>query len=101
MDKFSLRNIPKNKWTMVAFTKDGGMGAYWLNGQLVSSSIASKLNEYAGIDLAIGGDWRDRINTKNGRYFNGEIGQVAIYNRALTAQEMMQNYEKTKSNYSS
>ena len=32
-------------------------------------------------------------------YFTGNIPQVSIYNRALTAQEVLQNYNATKTRY--
>ena len=56
-------------------------------------------SDYTNTDLAIGGDWRDRITVKNGKYFNGDIGQVAIYNRVLSNSEMRNNYNSTISNY--
>ena len=34
-----------------------------------------------------------------GRYFKGNISQVSIYNRALTAQEIQQNFNATRSRY--
>jgi len=41
------------------------------------------------------GYWQDTP----GRYLNGNIAQVSIYNRALTPQEIQQNYNATKSRY--
>ncbi len=35
----------------------------------------------------------------NGQYWNGNIGQVQLYNRALTAKEIKQNYNATKKRY--
>ena len=32
-------------------------------------------------------------------YFNGQINDVTIYNRALTPEEVLQNYNVTKSKY--
>jgi hypothetical protein len=34
------------------------------------------------------------------RYFNGNIGQASIYNRVLSATEILQNYNATKKKYS-
>ena len=38
-------------------------------------------------------------NGHNNKYFNGKIGDVLVYNRALTADEILQNYNNTKSRY--
>ena len=35
----------------------------------------------------------------NGQYWNGHISQAQLYNRALTAQEILQNYNATKMRY--
>ncbi len=35
----------------------------------------------------------------SGRYFSGNISQVSIYKRALSAQEIKQNYNATKKRY--
>lgn len=38
-------------------------------------------------------------NTPNGEYWNGNIPQVQIYNRALSTAEVLQNYNATKGRY--
>jgi hypothetical protein len=45
------------------------------------------------VNLRIG---RDEANEY---FFNGNIAQVSIYNRALSAQEVLQNYNATKGRY--
>ena len=35
----------------------------------------------------------------SGNFFNGNISKVSVYNRALTSQEVLQNYNATKSRY--
>ena len=70
--------LPVNTWSHLAVTYDGSLLRYYVNGALVSSrahqgEIASSSNP-----LEIGGD---RIL---GRYFEGKIDEVRVYNVALT-----------------
>ena len=50
---------------------------------------------YAGLIVRYIG----RGNSTYGRYFYGKYPQVSIYNRALTAQEIQQNYNATKGRF--
>ena len=38
-------------------------------------------------------------NAVNAQYFNGRIAQTLVYNRTLTATEVSQNYEATKTRF--
>jgi hypothetical protein len=51
---------------------------------------------YAGLIVRYIG----RGNAANGRYFYGKYPQVSIYNRALTASEIQQNFIATRSRFS-
>jgi hypothetical protein len=55
-----------------------------------NSSWSNWPSTFANIGLGIG---------YSGRYFSGNIGQVQLYNRALTAKEIKQNYNATKKRY--
>ena len=44
-------------------------------------------------------NYRIGLNTSNGEPLNGKIYSLTIYNRALTAQEILQNYNATKTRY--
>jgi len=55
-----------------------------------NSSWSNWPSTFANIGLGIG---------YSGRYFSGNISQVSIYNRALSAQEVKQNYNATKKRY--
>ena len=66
----------------------GGIG-----GTLVNGVGFSSVNN--GSFTFDGGD--DYINS--GNYFTGRISNVQVYNRALTSQEIVQNYNATKKRY--
>jgi hypothetical protein len=44
-------------------------------------------------------NFRMGTNTSNGEVYNGNIAQVSIYNRALTAAEISQNFNATRSRF--
>jgi len=92
--------IRVNQWTYGVITIDTTLGTnpikIYENGGLYwqgnSSGGASNLN-MGNFYCAIG----KKVN--NSEYFIGNISQVSIYNRALTPQEIQQNFEATRSRY--
>jgi len=75
-----------------AMTFIGGNIYAYLNGAFLGSASAggSTLTTDTG-DMYIG--WDDGIS---GRYFNGSVSSVYTYNRALSASEILQNYNAIK-----
>ncbi len=63
----------------------------YINGVL-SNSINSNVN--ISVSTVNIGRWQN-----GGRYFNGDIASAQIYNRALTAAEVLQNYNATKGRF--
>ena len=84
----SIRAIPIDTWTHVAFSYDGNYLKLYLNGVLdaVSKEVSGTINP-AGTNLAIGN------NLSKTRGFKGIIDEVRIYNRALNAAEIKRLYE--------
>ncbi len=72
-------------WNHIVLTWNNGVMAGYLNGELCGS--ASFLGDYAGSQLKIGS-----FRTGSGSHFNGIIDEVRIYDRALTAAEVSENY---------
>jgi len=71
------------------FTYGSGVGSFYKNGTfLISKNMTTPL---AWSGFSIGG-----ANTNT---INGNIGPVQIYNRALSAQEVLQNYNAQKSRF--
>jgi hypothetical protein len=80
-------------WVMTTLTVSPTDVKWYLNGILQHSKVyghssTTISNLYIGSDAGIAG-----------RFYNGRIAQVQIYNRALTAQEILQNYNATKGRY--
>jgi hypothetical protein len=89
-----------NAWNYIGgtITNGGGNITLYLSGIAVTSYQGGPMNTntitYNTQDMAIG----RRISTQP-EYFIGRIAQVQIYNRALTEQEVLQNYNATKRRY--
>ncbi len=83
---YSPKPISLNEWTHVVGTYDGAKLCLYLNGKLVNAfAVTGTINNNHG-SLYIGGD------TANAN-FKGLIDEVCIYERALTAGEVLNQYE--------
>jgi hypothetical protein len=80
-----------NTWYHIVAAFDGTNIFGYLNGNLQISgpSTANTVNSRFYIGR----------QTNDSQYWNGSIGQVQLYNRALTAKEIKQNYNATKKRY--
>jgi prepilin-type N-terminal cleavage/methylation domain-containing protein len=82
-------------WNMYAYSWDGTKISAYLNGNLISSGVKNgSLNTVDTGVLEIG---RDDGNI--GRVMNGNIAQVSIYNRALTPEEIQQNFNASRGRF--
>jgi len=90
---FSASNI--TVFNQYAMTFVGGTIYAYFNGVLsaTNSSAGSTMSSDAG-DMYVG--WDDGIG---GRYLNGSVGLVMAYNRALSGDEILRNYNSTKTRY--
>ena len=84
---------PNNVWSHCTVTGDSsGLKAY-VNGQLVASnSTAFSPTSPATGNLFIG-------MVGGSEYFNGRIDNASVYNRALTAAEVQQNFNALRGRY--
>lgn len=85
-------NIITNQWTHVVFTRSGNNLICYKNGSFFASE--SRANNFSGTRNARIGGGVDQINT-----FQGSISSMRIYNRALSAQEILQNFNATRYRY--
>lgn len=85
-------DINVNQWAHISFTRDGNTLICYLNGLQISS--ASKSNNYSGSRASRIGGGVAGISS-----LAGNLPSLKIYNRTLTASEVLQNYNATKSRY--
>ena len=92
--------ITNSIWNNIVYTKNGTSVIGYLNGvQSVSYTASnSNINYQSNKNFQIG-----NIVQNYNRFFNGSISTVQIYNKALSAAEVLQNYNqyKTRFNFNS
>jgi prepilin-type N-terminal cleavage/methylation domain-containing protein len=74
-----------NVWYHIVYTYDGSYGKIYANGELKSTS-----GLYTGGMPAVNGDFY--IGGYSSRYFNGMVDTVRVYNTALVASDIRENY---------
>jgi hypothetical protein len=93
-----------NQWTNIVGTweKQGDGGAIisqYTNGTLVGSSSTSTAGSVSNSSLSLTlGSGRSTATTPN-LFHDGKIGIVKLYNRALTASEIQQNFNALRGRY--
>jgi hypothetical protein len=99
----STGTITTNTWYHTIFTYDGNLNettaTAYLNGVQTGTANPNQGGTYGWV-----GEFKNLVLGKgfglaSGRFFDGEIGEVRLYNRALTAAAVFQNYNATKSKY--
>jgi hypothetical protein len=94
----STQSLIINQWYQVGFTRLGTtsnwIATIYING--VSDSFTSTVinPNAANVGTSIG-----RVGDFNGQYFSGNVANAMIYNRALSATEILQNYNATKTRF--
>jgi hypothetical protein len=93
----SLTNIQFNQWNHVVATSDGlGNGKVYINGELrqTNSSFNTAITTTT-VPIQIGA----YVGGAVGGWFNGKIPTVKLYSRALSADEVLQNYQATQDKF--
>jgi len=87
--------IPLNIYNHCLFTYSNSTFCMYLNGvQIYTTTSPTNTIYYSGGYIAIGRD-----ADFSGAYFNGNVSNAQIYNRALSAAEVLQNYTALKSRF--
>jgi hypothetical protein len=85
-------SVSVNSWSHIVGTYDGTTLSLYRNGSLVGTPATSTGNiTNTSKSLTIG--------VRGGQYFGGRISNSKIYNRALTAQEIQQNFNATRGRF--
>jgi hypothetical protein len=93
-------SLSLNTWTNVTLTYDGSNIKIYINGTLANSTAKSGLmtNIYS-LPFVIGGQSVNLVGTTKYDFYNGYIGQVLLYNTALTSGQILQNFNATKTRF--
>jgi hypothetical protein len=85
--------ITLNTWFHICNVYDGTTAFLYFNGALMTSGTKPWNVTSTSYDGKIGAQIEPQ------QYFNGNISQVQLYNRALSATEIQQNYNATKNRF--
>jgi surface protein len=99
----SVSTINNNNWHLLSATTDRSLGATDQTTIYIDNNAPNKVN-VRGFNNNNSGNFTNHklyISSRAGAnlFFNGGIAQVLVYNRALTAAEIQQNYNAIKSRY--
>ena len=84
--------IPQGSWSMVAVSVGATSTTHWVNTSSNTQSFTTVAQTFDSVNIG-------RESASNGRYFNGRIGVVNLYNRALSAAEIRQNFNALRGRY--
>jgi hypothetical protein len=84
---------PASQWVNIVAQWDGTTRKIWVNGTEIASAGATGLNVTSSL-LQVGA-----TNLGGSEPLSGRIGQALVYNRALTATEIQQNYTVVRGRY--
>lgn len=89
-------SISLNTWTNICFVRPNNsvIGNMYINGASVNSQQTTSYSITNNSDSLYVG-----ISRPGAEFFNGNISTVYLYNRALSAQEIQQNYNALKGRY--
>ena len=87
--------IPNTAWSHLVGTYDGSTTRAYLNGvEIWSSAQTGNVTDGTYVVGTYGGALTDGVHN-----FNGLIGDARIYTQALTASQVLDNYNKTRAKY--
>lgn len=101
LQTININDVPNNIWTLFVgvCNREIATQSIYVNGSLNNSaqiSYGSITNSDAELTI---GNLRRGSYGPDGEFYNGNISQVSIYNRALSASEIQQNFEATRGRY--
>jgi hypothetical protein len=85
-------NVPSNTFLHIVATADGSNVRLYQNGVLVNTSSQTVVPETNIRDVLIGRDWQSE-------FFPGNLALTRLYNKALSATEVQQNYNAQKTRF--
>jgi hypothetical protein len=83
--------VPTSKWVSLTITRDSNRRKLYVDGVLISETVGVSPDASGTADLYIGAD-----TNLNRYYYNGKMKSITMYNRALTSDEVMSNYNADK-----
>ena len=93
--ELSTGSIVNGQWNQIAVTWSGGAPGFYINGVATGNQDANTFTQLLALSTtlaaSIGAEFPNQ-NTAGGRYFNGGIEDVSVYNYALTSQQVAADF---------
>jgi hypothetical protein len=86
-----------NVWNHFALVRSGNSWSFYKNGSLIGTNTFTPTETLSGGAFHIGGAWSDDDYLSN--CMNGNVGPTMHYVRALSASEILQNFNMTKTRF--
>ena len=86
--------VNDNSWKFITVVRNSGTYKYYINNSLDVTKTGQDSKTFNSNDLVIGWDYRN-----NNSGFEGNLGAVFFYNTDLTIDQVVNNYNTTKSRY--
>ena len=88
--------LTMGQWYNIAGTMDANGSSIYLNGALIAngSGLGGNMSTYSNTVLYLGGDVRYDF-----RFMNGAIAAIHVYNTALTAGQVSQNFNALRGRF--
>lgn len=90
-----ISNSEFRSWNHYVIVASGGVVYFYLNGKIVGSGGSGSGDLNLGTTFTLG----SQDSRSSGSWWNGDISNVQVYNRDLSAEEVLQNYEATVGRY--
>jgi hypothetical protein len=92
----NINSFITNIWMNIAGQYDANTWKLYLNSNLVASNLTNQGPYSSTSSIGIGATF---ISSSFARYIQGNISSVLVYNRALSANEISQNYNALKGRF--
>ena len=86
-----------NKWNHFTAVKSSSTMSFYMNGKLIATNSYTLSETITGTSFSIGAAWSDDDYLSNG--MDGDVGLTSHYTKAFIAEEVLQNYNATKSRF--
>ena len=90
----SNNTVGLNVWKTFTLVRNNGVFNFYID-TVLSGTYSTDTNNYSDTSYHIGGDGPPTTSY----WFQGNISQTQIYNRALSAPEVLQNFNATKTRF--
>ena len=87
--------VPNQEWCMIAITVTSSVATAYLFGSSGTNSATNTVSHGSTTLNAI----KVGADVSTNRYFDGRISVAMVYNKALTASELTQNFNALKGRY--